>query len=88
MKKESSPNHEEGRIRVQFDFTPDELQELKELQRLTGAPTRNALMKSALNAYRWLCEKSRRHTDLNVPIEDLRAILHVKKNNSDIPLAK
>jgi metal-responsive CopG/Arc/MetJ family transcriptional regulator len=46
--------------RLQFDFTQDALQELDELQRVTGAPTRAELIRHSLRLLQWMIEETKR----------------------------
>ena len=48
----------DNRKRLQFDFTPDALEELDELQRKTGLPSRADLIRHALRFLQWTLEET------------------------------
>ncbi len=51
-------SHVTTKKRLQFDFTEDAVQELDELQRLTGVPSRAELIRHALGLLHWVLEET------------------------------
>ncbi len=47
-----------GKKRLQFDFTEDALDELDELQRATGAPSRAELIRHSLRLLQWMVDEA------------------------------
>lgn len=68
-----------SRIRAQFDLSPERVEELDKIRQLTYSPTRQAFLNNALYVYELLIQKALQGSDLQIPIDELKVILRMKK---------
>lgn len=45
-----------NKVRLQFDFTPDALKRVDEMQRKLDVPTRSEVIRSSLKIYEWFIQ--------------------------------
>lgn len=49
------------KVRVQFDFTPESLKRVDEMQQKSGASTRAEVLRNALKVYEWFMQLDPEH---------------------------
>jgi hypothetical protein len=77
--------------RLQFDFTEDALQELDELQKSTGAPTRAELIRHSLRLLQWMIDETKHHNatlliERNGKIRELVLLPYMKPQGGTTPV--
>ena len=67
-----------GKIRVQFDFTPEALQRLDEIKRATSAATRAETLRDALRLYEWFIDVAEPDSTVKIIDKDNEVVSQFK----------
>lgn len=68
--KGKNASQDNGRHRLQIDFTPEAFESLMEIRSKSGARTSAEVIRNALRLYEWFIELKDRNAKLQIAVDD------------------